>query len=87
MEPSATHTIRVAPVGVVSLAFSPDGKRLATGSEDARITLLDPVSGKMIHSSIGHASDVLALAFSPDGKRLASASHDRTVKIWDAVLR
>ena len=84
MEPSATHTIRVAPVGVVSLAFSPDGKRLATGSEDARITLLDPVSGKMIHSSIGHASDVLALAFSPDGKRLASASHDRTVKIWDA---
>ncbi len=85
MEPSATHTIRVAPVGVVSLAFSPDGKRLATGSEDARITLLDPVSGKMIHSSIGHASDVLALAFSPDGKRLASASHDRTVKVWDTA--
>ncbi|MDE2658311.1 MAG: PA14 domain-containing protein, partial [Verrucomicrobiota bacterium] len=78
-----THTIRVAPVGVVSLTFSPDGKRLATGSEDARITLLDPVSGKRIHSFIGHASDVLALAFSPDGKRLASASHDRTVKIWE----
>ena len=85
MAPSATHTIRVAPVGVVSLAFSPDGKRLATGSEDARITLLDPLSGKMIHSSIGHASDVLALAFSPDGKRLASASHDRTVKVWDTA--
>ena len=85
MAPSATHTIKVAPVGVVSLAFSPDGKRLATGSEDARITLLDPLSGKMIHSSIGHASDVLALAFSPDGKRLASASHDRTVKVWDTA--
>ena len=81
--PKETHTIRVAPVSVVSLAFSPDGKRLATGSEDARITLLDPVSGKRIHSFIGHASDVLALAFSPDGKRLASASHDRSVKIWD----
>ena len=85
LAPSEAHTIRVAPVGVVSLAFSPDGKRLATGSEDARITLLDPVSGKTIRSSIGHASTVLALAFSPDGKRLASASHDRTVKIWDTA--
>ena len=82
-EPQATHTIRVAPVSVGSLAFSPDGKRLATGSEDARITLVDPVSGKRIRSFIGHASTVLALAFSPDGKRLASASHDCTVKIWD----
>jgi len=82
LAPGEAHTISVALVGVVSLAFSPDGKRLATGSEDARITLLDPVSGKTIRSSIGHASTVLALAFSPDGKRLASAGHDRTVKIW-----
>jgi len=81
--PKATHTINVAPVSVVSLAFSPDGKRLATGSEDARITLLDPVSGQTIRSFIGHASEVLALAFSPDGKRLVSGSHDRSVKIWD----
>ncbi|MDE0911386.1 MAG: PA14 domain-containing protein, partial [Myxococcota bacterium] len=81
--PKETHTISVAPVSVVSLAFSPDGKRLATGSEDARITLLDPISGKRTRSFIGHASAVLALAFSPDGKRLASAGHDRSVKIWD----
>jgi WD40 repeat protein len=83
LAPSETHTIRIAPVAVVSLAFSPDGKRLATGSEDGRITLLDRVSGKIIHSFIGHASDIFALAFSPDGKRLASAGHDRTVKVWE----
>jgi WD40 repeat protein len=77
------HTISVGAVSVVSLAFSRDGKRLAAGSEDNRITLLDPASGRTIRSFTGHSADVVALAFSPDGRRLASASHDRSVKIWD----
>ena len=79
------HTdISIGAVSIVSLAFSPDRKRLAAGSEDYRITILDPVSGKVLRSFVGHAAAVVALAFSPDGKRLASASHDRTVKIWDS---
>ena len=78
------HTgISIGAVSIVSLAFSPDGKRLAAGSEDYRITILDTASGKVLRSFVGHAATVVALAFSPDGKRLASASHDRSVKIWD----
>ena len=78
------HTkINIGALSVVSLAFSADGKRLAAGAEDNRITILDPASGKVLRSCVGHQAAVVALAFSPDGKRLASASHDRSVKIWD----
>ena len=81
--PKETHTISVGAMSIVSLAFSADGKRLAAGAEDNRITLLDPASGKVLRSFVGHQAAVVALAFSLDGKRLASASHDRSVKIWD----
>ena len=78
------QTIRIGEVAIVSLAYSPDGKRLATGSADYRITLLDLINRKVLHSFVGHDGEVTALAFSPDGTRLASASHDRTVKVWDS---
>ena len=78
------QTIRIGDVALVSLAYSPDGKRLAVGSADYRITLLDLINRKVLHSFVGHDGEVTALAFSPDGTRLASASHDRTVKVWDS---
>ncbi|MDC0157276.1 WD40 repeat domain-containing protein [Verrucomicrobia bacterium] len=78
------QTIRIGDVALVSLAWSPDGKRLAVGSADYRITLLDLINRKVLRSYVGHDGEVTALAFSPDGTRLASASHDRTVKVWDA---
>ncbi|MDP6629443.1 MAG: PA14 domain-containing protein [Kiritimatiellia bacterium] len=81
----ALHTISIGTASIVSVAFSSDGKRLAAGSEDYRVTLLDPSNGKVLRRFVGHAADVVALAFSPDGTRLASASHDRTVKIWDVA--
>ena len=78
------QTIRIGDVALVSLAWSPDGKRLAVGSADYRITLLDLINRKVLRSYVGHDGEVTALAFSPDGSRLASASHDRTVKVWDS---
>ncbi|MDC0157277.1 PA14 domain-containing protein [Verrucomicrobia bacterium] len=79
-----SHTFNIGRVAIASLAFSPDGKRLAAGSEDYRIALLDPINGKVLRSFVAHEGDVIALAFSPDGTRLASGSHDLTVKIWDS---
>ncbi len=70
---------------IVSVAFSPDWKRLATASWDKTVKVWDAASGKEIHTLNGHSGIVQRVVFSPDGKRLASASHDMSVKIWDAV--
>jgi len=70
---------------IYSLALSPDGKVLATGSYDQKIKLWDVASGKEIRTLSGHNGAVFGLAFRPDGKILASASADRTVKLWDVA--
>jgi len=69
---------------VLSVAFSPDGSRIASGSYDRTVKIWDAKSGKEIRTLEGHSSWVNSVAFSPDGSRIASGSHDRTVKIWDA---
>jgi len=69
------------PVG--ALAFSPDGKVLATGSEDSVVRLWDAATGKLLRSLAGHRGRILALAFAPDGRRLASGSSDEDVRVWD----
>lgn len=69
--------------GVYSLAISPDGKRLASGSEKI-IKIWDIAARKELLKIWAHTSTVLGLAFSPDGKTLASGSFDRSVKLWDA---
>jgi dipeptidyl aminopeptidase/acylaminoacyl peptidase len=70
---------------VYSVALSPDGKILATGSYDQTIKLWETESGKEIKTLTGHNGAVFSLAFRPDGKILASASLDRTVKLWDVA--
>jgi eukaryotic-like serine/threonine-protein kinase len=70
---------------VKSVAFSPDGKRLASASDDHAVKVWDAGTGKETLALNGHTQWVYSVAFSPDGKRLASASYDRTLKVWDAA--
>jgi tRNA A-37 threonylcarbamoyl transferase component Bud32 len=69
---------------VHGVAFSPDGRRLASASEDTTVRVWDAATGQEVRALKGHTSGVTGVAFSPDGKRLASASADQTVRVWDA---
>jgi WD40 repeat protein/predicted Ser/Thr protein kinase len=68
---------------VHSVALSPDGKRIISGSSDT-VKLWDAETSTEVMNMRGHTSIVVSVAFSPDGKQIASGSHDRTVRIWDA---
>lgn len=66
-----------------SIALSPNGKLLATGSQEGPIHLWDFNTGEPIRTLIGHSDSVNSVAFSPDGRTLASSSSDGTVLLWE----
>ena len=67
---------------VTSMAFSPDGQMLASGSWDSTIILWDVSTGDLLRTLTGHTS-VVSVSFSPDGQTLASGSSDNTLLLWD----
>ncbi|MBL7044512.1 MAG: protein kinase, partial [Pirellulaceae bacterium] len=68
--------------GVNSVAFSPDGTRIASGGNDSTVRIWNVASGREITRLLGHTSQVMYVAFSPDGSRLVSHD-DQAIKIWD----
>jgi WD40 repeat protein len=64
------------------VAFSPDGKTLASAGDDQSVKLWDVATGQERASLRGHGQAVMSVAFSPDGRTLASASADKTVRLW-----
>jgi hypothetical protein len=73
------HTKRVLSVG-----FSPDGRRILSRSLDWTTRLWDTSSGNELDWIYGREGWIISVGFSPDGKRIVSGAHDRSVRVWDA---
>ena len=68
---------------VWSVAFSPDGQMLASGSWDQTVRLWDVETEQLLHTLTGHTNDVTSVVFSPNGETLVSGSWDGTIRLWD----
>src|SRR5688500_3908991 len=78
-------TLKGHQKGVQAIAFSPDGKRLASGGGDAAVALWDATTGQQLAVMKAHKEGVEGLAFAPDGRLLASAGSDGLCCVWEAT--
>jgi WD40 repeat protein len=93
LDSAKTRTIATAhksrskgePYGTYAVAFSPDGKSLATAGRDGMVRVSDIATGKVSKEFGKHSSWPEAIAFSADGKRIASAGQDAVIRVWDLV--
>jgi len=86
-QPPKDRLIRtfMARAGVMSVAFSPDGRAILSGCTDQTLKLWEVATGATVRTFTGHSHHVRGVAFSPDGRTALSASSDETLKLWDVA--
>src|SRR5262249_44975747 len=80
-EPRPPYTFKGHEESVTSVAFSPDGKTVASGGYDKVIRLCEEATGKQLAPLKGHTAAVWSVAFNPDGKTIASGAEDGTIRL------